>query len=1114
MTTSQAAGPLPGEDVLTIPDSWRRHLHPRRGGTPAPAVKTGPASVKAMRGLLDRAGGAITALTAGEVGNPSLAAAARRHLDGSADPAGAAALAAVTASCLESPRPPAVHRAFVDAWAAEHGAVFAACAVMELSRTGTVSVRRKGGPWGGRWIGAVLRTDRDGTEPDTFRRVRALLAAADDDVYADAAERLAGYRNSPTARWFVSYLLPTRRDWLLRCLASKAELEGYLRWLKLCAVDEAAQLGSPPPWLNVEERTRGVLVTMVESMGTDLLPLLVLNLDQCRGDWDKELFLETIAILPSDEAFQVLVDRIDDRDTRVALAAAAARFPVRAVRLLAQASSRHAASPHAAALLEEHVRIAGETVTAALPGLPDDVRAAVESILAASVRVPDASADAVPAVLAEPPWERPRRPVRTGLRPPAARLAWLDGERDEWLTLETPQVKEPPADPDWGAFADGLRNGGPIYEGLTLVVHGPESVVRPLLSTWTPYSRPDTYQWMRRTIARYGLDTLAPALRLAKNDPIRGESLKAFLDADVALLMADWLARNTKTAHIARWWFSRHGTAAVPYLVPVALGKAGRPQRAAEFALRHLHDRHPKDDVVAAARAEHGDDAAEAVAELLAADPAETGLVRPPKIGDWADPAILPQVLLRGGERALPPDATRHLIQLLALPSAFGTDEIRAALDPGSVAEFGWALFQKWRDVGAPSKDGWALTQLGRSGDDATVRRLTPIIRAWPGEGGHKYAVTGLNVLERIGTDVALMHLHGIAQRVQFKGLQAEAQAGINAVARRLGLSSAQLADRLVPAFGLDAAGSMVLDYGPRRFVVGFDEQLKPVVSDEDGKPRKALPKPGAKDDPELAEAAYAAFTALKKDVRTVASGQLLRLEAAMTTGRRWTTAEFRDFIVGHPLVSHLARRLVWIAEDGGEPVSFRVVEDRTPADAQDDRFTLPETAKIGIAHPVMLGDTLASWSELFADYEILQPFPQLGRTVHTLTDEEREGDRLKRFEGLKVPFGGVLGLTRRGWDRGAPQGGGNEMWISRRVARDRYVVIGLDPGLPAAEVGANGDHQTLEHVWIAEKPTEFLWRPKETGNDERPPRMGELDPVTASEILADLTAVAATAVP
>ena len=72
---------------------------------------------------------------------------------------------------------------------------------------------------------------------------------------------------------------------------------------------------------------------------------------------------------------------------------------------------------------------------------------------------------------------------------------------------------------------------------------------------------------------------------------------------------------------------------------------------------------------------------------------------------------------------------------------------------------------------------------------------------------------------------------------MKFKGLSANGAGEDREVAAGLGLTAEQLADRLVPDFGLDADGSMVLDYGPRRFVVGFDEQLKPYVADEAGKP-------------------------------------------------------------------------------------------------------------------------------------------------------------------------------------------------------------------------------------------------------------------------------------
>ncbi|MGC7317793.1 DUF4132 domain-containing protein, partial [Mycobacteroides abscessus] len=59
-------------------------------------------------------------------------------------------------------------------------------------------------------------------------------------------------------------------------------------------------------------------------------------------------------------------------------------------------------------------------------------------------------------------------------------------------------------------------------------------------------------------------------------------------------------------------------------------------------------------------------------------------------------------------------------------------------------------------------------------------------------------------------------------------------------------------------------------------------------------------------------------------------------------------------------------------------------------ADAEDNPFELDENAVVGAVHPAQLSaELLAAWSELFADYELLQPFPQLSRPVYRLTDSE-----------------------------------------------------------------------------------------------------------------------------
>ena len=97
---------------------------------------------------------------------------------------------------------------------------------------------------------------------------------------------------------------------------------------------------------------------------------------------------------------------------------------------------------------------------------------------------------------------------------------------------------------------------------------------------------------------------------------------------------------------------------------------------------------------------------------------------------------------------------------------------LRELVTQRSLSDFGWAIFEQWQAAGAPSKQDWGFTSLAHTGDDRVVHKLTPMIRRWPGESQHRRAVTGLDVLLSIGTDLALMNLSGIAQKVKFKGIK------------------------------------------------------------------------------------------------------------------------------------------------------------------------------------------------------------------------------------------------------------------------------------------------------------------------------------------------------
>jgi hypothetical protein len=1104
------AGPVPAdESTWEMPEEWRRIAHPRRDRPgPWPEVRIDTGAVGEARALVeaDRAG--VEEVLALPGTPPELAERARGHLKGEADALGAAVVASVAVSKrglrgLRGLDP------FRDAWAAEHGLPFAACAFAELCDI-TTDYQQAGSTatWSGvRWAKASDQRGGWWARQRAARHLRALVAAADDGVYAEVVAELAGRRRTPLQRMVVSYLAPTRRDWVDEVRADPAivGLPPHMtyRWMLFCSLGAPEQVDPAALPLGPHDRRTSVVATLVDGVGPSAAVPLVAGAVE-GGYTDAETYrglLDVLARLPVDEAFQALLDRIRFTDVPPALNAAARAYPRRALRLLASAARRAETEE----VLRAHMLTRPELVEEVLPELPGESRAVVESLRETIVHVPEASVDALPPLLVDPPWARPRRKskpvVIKDLEPPGTRsIVWEPGERHAWTAgVARPRWAERV---DWPLQVAEFKKGTLRYSLRSmLLVEAPEDLVRPLLAGLDSPDYAD--EWLRAVVARFELDALELAVNAARRDPVKaGPALLPFLSDEVALLMADWLRRLKQAGKTARAWFRRHGLAAVPALVPPALGKAGAQRRAAEAALRFVAERNGAEAVVAAARV-HGDRAAGAIEALLAADPLDLLPARTPSVGDWADMRLLPPILLRGRERALPDAAARHVVTMLAMSRPgdvyAGVDAVRDLCDPKSLAEFGWRLFRRWEAEGAPAKEGWALTQLGLTGNDETVRRLTPVIREWPGDGGHAKAVAGLDVLAAIGTGLALTHLHGIAQKVKFKALRTRAQEKIEEVAAELELTAEQLADRLIPDLGLDADGTLTLDYGPRRFVVGFDEQLKPYVADESGARRKALPKPGAMDDPELAPAASKAFSTLKKDVRTVASTQLRRLEAAMVAQRRWPVPEFRELLAGHPLVRHIVRRLVWLAcegeGDGARTTAFRVAEDGTFADVDDDAVTLPESADVRVAHPLDLDGSLATWSQVFADYEILQPFPQLGRPVHRAAGGT---GGLGRFVGLTVPVGKVLGLASRGWERGERQDGGVEFWISRGLPGGRYAVIDLDPGIVPGAVEA-APEQTLRGIGLVDGREQVGSGAAATAS------LAGLDPITVSEILADL---------
>ncbi|GAA1647877.1 DUF4132 domain-containing protein [Actinoplanes couchii] len=1119
-------GRVADEETLVVPAAWVRERTPRRGSARVTAFVPDPEARTLTRRILpdQRSGGIkgmLESITTPE--DVRVAALAWRTGQRDAPPLGAAAIAVLKASGGMGHHEDMVK--FADLWISERGLTFAAVAAVEM--LSLVVADDTAPPHQVYWSAANrgvrrLRAGESGLvgAPDSpfliLLRVRRALAAASDDEFEQVVAALEPFRAGlPGTRVACSVLVP-RADWVEADVAAAvADADAWRANLLIHAAgtaEQAERLAEHTDHWNLLRRP-GSVYTLVDGLGAGAAPALLRWYDRdvspFLGVASERWLLSVLATLPGDDVMRSLVERIGARNVKPALLEAIGRYPARAMRILAEESH----SPAVAELLRAHVLGHPDLIEQVRPALSPAAAARIDAITGAAGAVVTAPAEALPGVLADPPWLRrvkaAKPPVITGLVcADEPSVSWRPGEREEWESTRLWRADRGRHD-SWATISQRVLQGKERWNELEMFfTEGPEETVRRVLPLWKkPQYLWSATPWLRLTAARFGAEATPVLLTAAQTSPTEyGPLLASFSSPAVAIQMADWLVRLKSARRVALAWLLRHPAEASRALIPAALGKAGTERRQAERTLLTLQS-HGHAGPIRDAAAGYGPEAAAAVETLLATDPLQVLPARMPVVPAWAAPALLPPVRLRDGSGALPIEAAGHLVTVLTLskpgePYA-GLEMVRAAVEPADLAGFGWELFRMWQAAGAVAKENWVLDALGLIGDDETVRRLAPQILTWPGEGGHAKAVTGVNVLAAIGTDVALIHLHRISQRAKFKGLKTAAVAKMDEVADGLGLSSEQLADRLVPDFGLDADGSLLLDYGPRRFVVGFDEQLRPFVAEEGGKRLKTLPKPGVRDDAELAPAAYQRFAALKKDVRTVAADQVCRLEQAMVDGRRWSGAEFRQLFAGHPLLWHIVRRLVWARFDADGTVTgtLRIAEDRTLATVDDEPAELGDDEIVGIAHPLRLGEaTVASWSEVFADYEILQPFPQLGRPVFRLPAAETAGARLLRFEGLSVPATKLLGLERRGWKRETPEDGGIQSRIEKTLARDRIMMVQLNPGIAVGDVTYFED-QKLESVFLHDGTGDW-WR----GGSETP--LNTVDEVAISEIIRDLTEV------
>lgn len=349
-------------------------------------------------------------------------------------------------------------------------------------------------------------------------------------------------------------------------------------------------------------------------------------------------------------------------------------------------------------------------------------------------------------------------------------------------------------------------------------------------------------------------------------------------------------------------------------------------------------------------------------------------------------------------------------------------------LEPQELAIYVNELFDKWLTAGAEAKKRWVLYAASIHGGADIVQKLHHQIQEWPQNARGAIAADAVQALALSPQPQALLIVDGIARKFKFKQVKAAAGQALEFAAGQLGLTREQLEDKIVPDLGFDERMERRFDYGPRSFTVTVTPALEVEIFDENGKKLKNMPAPGAKDEAEKADAAYAAFKEMKKQMKATVASQKQRLELALSAERLWTAEAWQELFVRNPIMHQFAIGLIWgTYEEHKLTRSFRYMEDGSFNTEDEEEYTLPEQGQIGLVHPIELSEeSREAWKQQLEDYEIVQPIEQLSRKIYYRTEEELESKSLERFGGMVIndlSLGGKL--TALGWYRGSVQDGG-----------------------------------------------------------------------------------------
>ena len=213
----------------------------------------------------------------------------------------------------------------------------------------------------------------------------------------------------------------------------------------------------------------------------------------------------------------------------------------------------------------------------------------------------------------------------------------------------------------------------------------------------------------------------------------------------------------------------------------------------------------------------------------------------------------------------------------------------------------------------------------------------------------------------------------------------------ISEIAEKHGYTEDGIMEISVPDYGIDPEGKLVVNFGAYKAVYHIRSSSETELLWElNGRFQKAVPT-------SVKNEMATQLKSLKNSIKEIESALPVhksRIEQVYLKKRSWRFNEWQAYYLNHPLISIIARKLIWHFENGTTKTQGFYLDGEIVDVNRDPLDLFTDNTEVQLWHPIGFpADDVSAWRKFLQDLQITQPFKQAYREIYILTDAEQNTD-------------------------------------------------------------------------------------------------------------------------